>query len=74
MNPLMMRKQNGEGILSITFLNYYLSYGLSFQNFFEPMVWRSKVMKFFVISLLVAVAWPHIVINLHAQVLLYFSM
>jgi len=36
MNSLMMRKQNGEGILSITFINYYLSYSLSFQNFFEP--------------------------------------
>jgi len=38
------------------FLNYYLSYGLSFQNFFELMVQRLKVMKFFVISLLVVVA------------------
>jgi len=72
MNSLMMRKQNGEGILSITFINYYLSYSLSFQNFFEPMVWRLKVMKFFVISLLVVVAWPHIVLNFHAQVHLYF--
>jgi len=35
---------------------YYLSYGLSFQNIFELMVWRLKVMKFFVISLLVVVA------------------
>lgn len=63
MNSLMTRKQNGEGILSITFINYHLSYGLSLQNFFEPMVWRLKGMKFFVISPLVVVAWPHIVLN-----------